>query len=246
MNAFYDELQDQAEAIYYVAWEIMKMADMRVNNVQYLHLYQEGHDLDFDMALYFFEQLCKFYEDPKNKQWQDDKWAPSRPVQLTAIVRKKEIRERVDVNFDGRVSFLEYLLYQYKLSPKSFVTRSNVKDEGPVNTALIAARSALDDVNKRIQEYETYKSKLEEEAKQPGVKGLRAKNELAQLLSGPLAEELRAALIKAEAAVRLAAKFGASLSSGSSGSAPVVDRTKGEVWWMNTHIAANKQKYAKK
>jgi hypothetical protein len=32
---------------------------------------------------------------------------------MTAIVRKKELREKVDVNFDGRIGFLEYLLYQY-------------------------------------------------------------------------------------------------------------------------------------
>jgi len=246
LNAFYNELQDQADAIYHVAWEVMKMADMRVRNVQYLHLYEEGHDLDFDMALYFFEQLVKFYEDPKNKQWQDEKYARSRPVQLTAIVRKKEIRERVDVNFDGRVSFLEYLLYQYNLSPKSFVTRSNVKDEGPVNEALIKARLALDEVNKRIVEYETYKAKLEQEAKLPGVKGLKATNELAQLLSGTLAENLRTALIKAESAVRLAAKFGASIKPSAAGGPVPEDRTKGEVWWMNTHIATKKKLYAKK
>jgi len=31
---------------------------------------------------------------------------------MTALIRKQELREKVDVNFDGRISFLEYLLYQ--------------------------------------------------------------------------------------------------------------------------------------
>ncbi len=39
------------------AWEILKMADRRWRNVQYIHLYDEGNDLDFDMTLYFFEQV---------------------------------------------------------------------------------------------------------------------------------------------------------------------------------------------
>jgi hypothetical protein len=33
---------------------------------------------------------------------------------MTSIVRKKELRDKVDVNFDGRVSFIEYLLYQVR------------------------------------------------------------------------------------------------------------------------------------
>jgi len=32
------------------------------------------------------------------------------PEMLTALVRKQELREKVDVDFDGRISFLEYLL----------------------------------------------------------------------------------------------------------------------------------------
>jgi hypothetical protein len=45
---------------------------------------------------------------------------------LTAIVRKQELREKVDVNFDGRISFLEYLLYQYRqfCNPGDFCERS--------------------------------------------------------------------------------------------------------------------------
>ena len=51
------------------------------------------------------------------------------------------------------------------------------------------------DVQKKINEYEAYKTRLEEESLLPGVKGLKAKNELAQLHASPLAEELRRLLI---------------------------------------------------
>ena len=35
---------------------------MRCRNITYVHLYEEGFDLDFDMSLYLFEQLVKFYQ----------------------------------------------------------------------------------------------------------------------------------------------------------------------------------------
>jgi hypothetical protein len=63
----------------------------------------------------------------RRQRWRDDKaFKPSLPEMLTAIVRKQELREKVDVNFDGRISFLEYLLYQYRefCNPGDFCERS--------------------------------------------------------------------------------------------------------------------------
>ena len=143
---------------------------MEGKGVQYVHLYDEGNDLDFDMGksapvgesdiffllllllwlvrsrsivgslsdarrlfwtypppirppplpfcpgLYFYEQLCKFIEADADLEqdavWTTSDWAPSQPTMMTAVTRKKELREKVDVNFDGRISFLEYLLHQ--------------------------------------------------------------------------------------------------------------------------------------
>ena len=236
LNAFYDELKDEAECIYTVVWEIVKMVDMRHRGIQYIHLYEEGDDFDFDMALYLFESVIKFFNDDKNKKWADSN-PRSIPKDVTAIVRKKEIREKVDVNFDGRVSFLEYLLYQYDLSPKDLMERSKGSGE-PEEVRL--ARLALEEVNKRIRAYEAEKARLEAESELPGVKGLRAKNELAQLNSGPLAEELRRALITAEAKVRIAQrKYGAGGVGGTEGAAP----TAGTMWWMNRDLEAKKAKY---
>jgi len=158
------------------------------------------------------------------------------PASLTAIVRKQEIRDRVDVNFDGRVSFLEFLLYQFNLSPKDLMSRKQGSNE-----ALRLAQAALDDVNRKIREYEEKKRKLTEAAESNGGKGIKALaaiNELAQLESSPLAEQLRAALIKAEAAVRTAQKVGSSDKDGG--------RTDGQLWWLNREIQAKKDKYSKK
>ena len=175
-----------------------------------IYLYEEGFELDFDIGLYFYEQLCKFIEQPKNAQWADSKYAQSHPVMMTAIKRKQELREKVDVNFDGKVGMLEYLLYQYRdvANPADFCERS--MGGGEEHPEIRKARLALEEVNKRIRAYEAEKARLTAEAQQPGVKGLKAKNELAQLDSSPLWEQLNAALITAEAAVRIATrKFGA-------------------------------------
>lgn len=241
LNAYWPEVNSQAEFIFSVSWEIIKYADMHTKGISLIHLYDEGHDLDFDVGLYFYEQLCKFLDTPKNKQWVGPEFAMSQPVMMTAIKRKQELRERVDVNFDGRVSMLEYLLYQYKdvANPADFCKRSMGQDEHP---EVRAARLALEEVNKEIRAYEAERHRLEEESKLPGVKGLKAVNELAQLDSSPLAERLNRALITAEAAVRIAVrKYG-----GSTGGAGSSGPTDGALWWMSRDLEEKKKRYGKK
>jgi hypothetical protein len=250
LNAFWDEYGDQAECIYQVAWEILKRADMRVRNVTYVHLYEEGNDLDFDMGLYLFEQLCKFYDEPKpivipglvGPDWKA-KYPGSVPTEMTAIVRKKELREKVDVNFDGRVSFIEYLCYQYKASPKDLMDRQSGKE---LPAEVLAAMKALEEVNKRVRAYETEKARLEELAAGTGIKALGAKNELAQLLSSPLWEQINKALITAEAAVRIAQrKYGIGAINPEDGNAGPI-RTNGTMWWLARELQTKKEKYGAK
>lgn len=244
LNAFWDECGDQSENIYSCSWEVIKMADRRWRNVQYIHLYDEGNDLDFDMALYFFEQLLKYYnEDRKGKEYAQE-YAKSVPIEMTAVVRKKELRERVDVNFDGRISFLEFLLYQYNASPKDLMARQSGKQ---LPEEVLAAMRALEEVNKRVRAYETEKARLEEESKLnggQGIKALKAVNELAQLQSSPLWEQINKALITAEAAVRIASKkygIGKNGEMGEGVSGPV--RTNGTMWWLERELRAKKEKY---
>ena len=175
------------------------------------------------------------------------RYKPSMPEMLTALVRKQELREKVDVNFDGRVSFLEYLLYQYRAyaNPADFTMRSMA--QGTENEAIRKARIALEEVNAAIRAFEREKQRLQEEAKEPGVKGLGATHQLSILFASPLAETLNTALIKAEAAVRIAGrKFGA---TGSVFSVAPGDRqakpSDGALWWMSRDLAEKKARYGR-
>jgi len=235
LNAYWPEVHDEAEFIYVVAWETLKYADMHSKGISLLYKYDEGQDLDFDIGLYFYEQLCKFCDDPKNKSWKE-KYPRSNPLMMTAIKRKQELRDEVDVNFDGRISFLEYLLYQYKdvANPADFCKRSMGHDEHP---EIRKARLALEEVNKRIRAYEEEKARLTADSQGEGVKALGAKNMLAQIDAGPLKGELNKALISAEAAVRIASKKYGGQSGGDGGSA------EGAIWWMNRDLLEKQKRY---
>lgn len=239
LNAYWPEVNAEAEFIYTVAWEVIKKADMHTKGIQLIYKYDEGNDLDFDIGLYFYEQLCKFVEDGKNTQWVGP-YKRSQPEMMTALKRKQEIREKVDVNFDGRISFLEYLLYQYKdvANPADFCSRSMNQDEHP---EIRKARLALEEVNKRIRAYEEEKDRLTNESQGSGVKALGAKNMLAQIDAGPLKEQLNKALISAEAAVRIASKkFGGAAHGGDGSSGGNSD---GAIWWMNRDLEEKKKRY---
>jgi hypothetical protein len=245
LNAYWPEVHTQAEFIFTVAWEVMKYADMHSKGISLRHLYDEGKDLDFDIALYFYEQLCRFVDDPKNAKFGPrSEFAMSQPVMMTAIKRKQELREKVDVNFDGRVGMLEYLLYQYEsvANPADFCKRS--MHTGPEHPEIRAARLALEEVNKKIKAYEAERHRLEEESKLPGVKGLTAKNMLAQLDSSPLAEQLNRALITAEAAVRIAVRKFGGQSGGGGGE--YAGPTQGALWWMERDLEEKKKHYGRK
>jgi len=248
LNAYWHEVSSQAEFIFTVSYEMMKKADMHAKGISLIHLYNEGTDVDFDIGLYFFEQLCKFLDADENAQWVREEFKISQPEMQTALKRKQELREKVDVNFDGRISMLEFLLYQYQdiANPADFVMRSRTTEEHP---EILKARAALDEVTRRIKAYEAEKSRLEAIASGTGVKALGAKNELAQLDSSPLAEELNKALITAEAAVRIATKkFGGAKvpTDGENRKSVAANFSTGSVWWLNRDLEEKKSRYGKK
>jgi len=236
LNAYWPEAKNEAEFIYSVAWEKIKYADMHNKGISLIYQYDEGKDLDFDIGLYFYELLCKFCDDPKNAKWKSQ-YLRSLPVMMTAIKRKQELRDEVDVNFDGRISFLEYLLYQYKdvANPADFCKRSMGHDEHP---EIRKARLALEEVNKRIRAYEEEKARLEKESEGTSVKALGAKNMLAQLDSSPTKEELNKSLITAEAAVRIASK-----KYGGQGGSGADSFSEGAIWWMNRDLEEKQRRY---
>jgi len=241
LNAYWHEVKDEAEFIYSVSWEVMKYADMHAKGISLIYKYDEGFELDFDIGLYFYEQLNKFVDEQKNAKWKA--YARSQPEMLTSLKRKQELRDKVDVNFDGRVGMLEYLLYQYKdvANPADFVHRSMNHDEHP---EIRKARLALEEVNKKIRAYEEETDRLTKEAATnggSGVKALGAKNMLAQIDSSPLKDELNKALITAEAAVRIASKkFGGGAGGSSADGGASSD---GAIWWMNRDLEEKKKRY---
>ncbi|KAH9255156.1 hypothetical protein BASA81_006915 [Batrachochytrium salamandrivorans] len=237
LNAYWAEVGSQADFIFEVVYEKIKYADMHAKGVMYVHLYEEGNELDFNIGLYFYEKLCKeVLEEPAGAKWRNDaKYKPSMPSMMTAIVRKQELREKVDVNFDGKCSLLEILLYQYKdfANPEDFVVRSLAN--GVEHPEITKARLALEDVSNAIKAYETEKQRLEAEAQGAGVKSLGAKAQLAILNASPLVEKLNQALITAEAALRTASKkFGGVQGGGGSS---------GALWWMERDLQVKKARY---
>jgi len=250
LNAYWPEVGSQAPFIFSVGWEVMKYADMHTKGISLIHLYDEGNDLDFNIGLYFYEKLYqKVMESAEGKRWRDDpSFAPSMPTFMTAIVRKQELREKVDVNFDGRISFLEYLLYQYRefCNPADFCERAMRtfgEDEHP---EIRKARMALEEVNEAIRAYEREKARLESESKQPGVRGLTAKHTLAQLAASPLAEKLNHALIKAEAAVRKAVKLFGNGFVGGEQSEGSGKPTAGTMFWMSADLEVKQHLYGRR
>lgn len=219
---------------------MFKFADMHGKGESLVHLYEEGNEVDFNIGLYFFEKLCrKVLSSDEGKKWRDDpKYSISLPQMQTAIVRKQELRSKVDVNFDGKMSFLEYLLYQYevKASPQEFIDRSmKIKSEHP---EVLKSKAELEEINKKIKSYEKERCELTEGSKAGGVKGMKAKHELAILEAGSLARDLETSVIFSEASLRKMAKM---YKEGVE-ETPILH---GSLWWIKKDLEIKKAKYGK-
>eukprot|EP00924_Labyrinthula_sp_SR-Ha-C_P015109 maker-scaffold_9-snap-gene-8.59-mRNA-1 protein AED:0.26 eAED:0.27 QI:0/0/0/1/0/0/2/0/407 len=210
LNAYWDEVGDQAEFIFSVAIRIFREADMHRQGISLYYKYDEGSSVDYPTYLYFYEKLVQFVD--KNPQWRSDQYQKSAVYEVkTAIKHKNELKEKVDVNFDGQVSFLEFLIYQYNVysNPAGFMQRAQVT--GEEHPTVRAARLALE------------------------------QHQLTMLDVSPLSEELNKALITAEAAVRLAVRrFGGSTVLGiGGGGANATPR--GALWWMQRDLQEKKK-----
>jgi len=89
LNAYWAEVGSQAPFVFEFAWDTIQYADMHSKGVSYVHLYDQGNDLDFNIGLYFYEQLCKRLTMDEYKKFTADEYKISQPEMLTAIVRKK-------------------------------------------------------------------------------------------------------------------------------------------------------------
>lgn len=146
---------------------------------------------------------------------------------LTHMAAKEQLK-KADVTADGKVSAIELLCYKYAeqgCTPSELVKRKpkDVDDMGDdMSPELKAAMAALAAAQAEVAKIESEKKKLQAASEQGGVKGNKAKAELAALLSAdPTA--LNARILTAEAAMR---KLGGKN----------VDMPPGVVWWMERYV----------
>lgn len=237
LNAYWNEIGDQAEWIFSVAMPIFRDADMHRQGIVLRHTYEEGCDVDYPTYLYFYEKLCAFVD--KNKKWRSGEFERSAVYEVkTAVKHKNDLQAKVDVNFDGRISFLEFLLYQYNTvsNPMDFVKR--VEKSSKKHPEILKAEAALAQVNDEINKFEAERARLEAGVEKGGVKGLTFKHQLTMLDSGPLADKLNESLIRAEAAVRIAVrKF---LGKGAKAT-PGQSVPQGSLWWIQRELEEKKK-----
>lgn len=140
---------------------------------------------------------------------------------LTVVAMRETFRE-IDLDFNKRMSLIEYLVFKYKVSVKELLSRPQGTNED-----LVKAQQALEKVQDEIAKIEKKKAELEEKAKATGVRGMQAKNELQQLLTAD-PTDLNRALLTAEAAVRKAQKLGGLAAQGA-------------LWWVDRELEEAKK-----
>jgi len=137
------------------------------------------------------------------------------------VIERRKILKSIDQDNNNRMGILEFLVYKFKINIPELMR----KPQG-TNKALKDAEKALKAVMDEIDKIEKKKAKLTAAIAAGGVKGMRAKAELAQVEDAdPL--PLNRALITAEAKLRKTRKS-KDISS------------MGNIWWMENELAEAK------
>ena len=194
-------------------------------------------------GLYFYEKLYHFVnEDQEGAYLKTNRlYAKSMPEMMTATDRKQALREH-DINFDNRISFLEYVLYQYRgdCDPNEFSERAAKTLDTDNNPELRDARLALSELNQEVMQFEKKKRDLTAEIRkaQDEEKKAREKQkkfELKELRAKFREQGFNAALLKAQAVVR---KFSRQAASAPKGTQPA-----GTAWWLDRELQEKKKLY---
>lgn len=169
-----------------------------------------------------FMSLDKLGKDGhKLDEFNSHKFLESLGETMTVIELRQKLRE-IDVNNDGCMSLIEYLINKYKVTVELIMSRPQ-----GTNEELERAQAALEKVQQEIDELERKKADLEEKSRGTGVKSNAAKQQLFELLNNdPL--ELNKAVVTAEAAVRRAKKLDSAVAQG-------------VVWWMERELEEAKK-----
>jgi len=186
-----------------------QVSQISTNFKKYLGEQNEGKDLDPVQAADFLQRNGKT---------------------RTAIERKEEL-EDIDLNKDGRIGLTEYLLLHYKvmvlneyfkrheIAPTVSLENDGIGLKGVGEMLLEELFTMPLGINPEIEEAiaafmaekrakEAKMTDLETKAAVGGVKGLAAKNEIAQILAGDSTEENKTELTL-KAAQRRASKYSA-------------------------------------
>jgi hypothetical protein len=209
LNAFWAAIEPKAEEVWTLTAGYIR-TDLHLKGCNPPNPDREGTELDEHGFHYFLE---------KNIQ------------PLTVLEARGKLKE-ADVSFDGKVSLIEFLNWHFKKSASEFVKKAPEDVEGDKNMSpeLQKAMAALNEVRREIQKIEEEKNRLEDEIEASGgsgLKGVKAKNELAQLLARDQTN-LNRSMITAEAAVRKAGGTGKECPPGT-------------LWWMQRELEEMKK-----
>ena len=149
------------------------------------------------------------------ERWRTEEFSDSEPEMLTAVSRRRKLKS-IDKNYDRHISFIEYLLDQYKdvtgVDPDEFMMRHRevveveVEEEEKVE-AIERAEAKVTKIQEEMAAILRKKQALlkrVEDAKAQGhaAKQRVAERELDNLMKDPKNEGLRVALIHAEGVVK--------------------------------------------
>jgi len=164
LNAYWEEVSETAE----VLWEYaLSMAEC--NTLQG----DDGSCLDEGQSAQFFRANVEDFE-------------------MTATQLRRELRGKICLNSDKRMSLVEFLLYQFELDVHELMTR----EQGGQTDIIRKTTHKLKEIAADIRGWEEKIAKVEQIASGTGVKASGAKNQLAQGYGQRDLDDLRRAKTK--------------------------------------------------
>jgi type II secretory ATPase GspE/PulE/Tfp pilus assembly ATPase PilB-like protein len=215
----------------------------KVQAVFFLNGTWSEHQKDAEKVWQYYQQIVKL--DAKKEDGCDldefyaHKFLENVSEPMTAI-ELREVLKKIDLNEDHHMSFIEFLVYKFKVDVRSLLSRpqehNNDNETFKIKLAHIVddiekAKQGLDAVKKEMKKLEAEKKDLEDKAKQDGVKGGLAKTLLNEFLSKDHSE-FHIAVLHAEAAVRKAKKAFEDEASKLKNEY----FTQGNIWWMEREL----------
>jgi len=158
----------------------------------------------------------KFDEGSQLDEWDSHKFLEYFGETLTVIKMRERLRT-IDLNNDGEMSLIEYLLTKYEIGVQDMMDQPQGK-----SVLLEKAQAALEEVQAEIKAIQDKVKTLEEAAEGTGVKAKKAKGELFELLNADQTD-LNEKVLHAEAAVRKARKEGG-------------EEQPGVLWWIEREL----------